>query len=362
MPAALSRLVSAAASVAGQAELSDVLRTTVRTAMDLTAARYGALGVMSEHGLLSAFIYEGMEKETAEAVGALPVGRGVLGALGDEALRLDNIAGHPKAVGFPEHHPHMTSFLGVGVTAGGTRFGNLYLTDKAGGALFSDEDEALVVALAHVAGSAIARARLERRLEHAALVEDRERIARDIHDGVIQELFAVGLSLEASRNAAPAEVARQVETAMASIDDAMNRLRSYIFDLQLPDPDFEARLRTIISKTSGDASVRIDISGDFSHLSHTVLEHLSNFVREAVSNAIRHANAESVSVSVSADNDGEVLVVEVIDDGDGFDPGNVNDGLGLANMKERMSELGGLCEVISEPGKGTVARGSVPLG
>lgn len=359
MPTAVSQLVSAAASVAGQAELSDVLRTTVRTAMELTGARYGALGIAGEHGLLSGFIYEGMNHETAEAVGRLPLGRGVLGAIDEEPLRLDQVGDHTKAVGFPEHHPHMISFLGVAVSAGGNRFGNLYLTDKEGGAPFTDEDEVLVVALAHVAGSAIARTRLERRLEHAALVEDRERIARDIHDGVIQELFAVGLSLEATRHAPPAEVARRVEIAMASIDDAMNRLRSYIFDLQLPDPDFEARLRTIISKAAGGAEVNIEISGEYSQLTRLVMEHLSNFVREAVSNAIRHANADTVSVT--ATNDGEVAIVEVVDDGDGFDPDDAADGLGLANMKERMSELGGLCEVISRPGHGTVARGSVPL-
>ena len=358
LPVTVAKLAEAAASVAGQADLAAVLRTTVRTAITLTGAAYGALGVTGEHGTLTDFIYEGVDRATADKIGSLPIGRGLLGAIENQPVRVDDLTDHPSSVGFPAHHPPMVSFLGVAVGIGRFRYGNLYLADSARGT-FSDDDEAVIVALAGIAASAIARARLEERLENAALIEDRERIARDIHDGVIQELFAVGLALGAARDAEPDLARREIEEAMASIDEAMTRLRNYIFDLQTPEPDFEARLRTMVSKAAGDTHVDIKVDGDFAQIEPSVADHLSHFVREGVSNAIRHAGAGAVTVSATCDD--EIAVVEVTDDGRGFDPEDRHDGMGLANMRERMSVLGGTCEISSGANGGTVARGSVPI-
>ncbi len=354
----MRQLVEAAASVAGQADLADVLRTTVRTAMDLTNATHGALGVLGSHGMLTDFIFEGVDRHTAKMIGAPPIGRGVLGAIGSRPVRLDDVSTHPHAAGFPAHHPALRAFLGVPVRLGHDTLGNLYLAHSGNGA-FTAEDETLVEGLAVIAGSAISRARLERRLERAALVEDRERIARDIHDGVIQELFAVGLALQTARGADATTADHQITQAMLSIDDAMTRLREYIFDLQSPVPDFEARLRTIVHNVAGDTRVKVLVEGDFSTLERTTSEGLIQFVREGVSNAVRHARADTITVRATADS--ATVMVEVADDGVGFDPGGDADGLGLANMRERMSTLGGLCVVESTPGRGTVARGSVPV-
>ncbi len=358
LPATVRQLVEAAALVAGQADLSDVLRTTIRTAMELTGAAYGALGVIGSHGVLTDFIFEGMDRETADRIDHLPVGKGVLGAMGEIPLRLEDLTTHPDAVGMPANHPPMTSFLGVAVRLGSDTIGNLYLTNKADGP-FSEEDELLVQALAVIAGSAVSRARLERRLERAALIEDRERIARDIHDGVIQELFAVGLALQATRGTDSAEASERIDQAVDSIDDAMTSLRDYIFDLQSQTPDFEARLRAVLSTAASEADVRIELTGRFVDLDRPIADNLTHFVREAVSNAVRHARASKVTVF--AINDGDTVTVEVVDDGSGFDPTMQSEGMGLANMRERVSVLGGTCEIRSEVGNGTTAIGSVPL-
>ncbi|MEE8331188.1 MAG: GAF domain-containing sensor histidine kinase [Acidimicrobiia bacterium] len=358
LPATVRQLVEAAALVAGQADLSDVLRTTIRTAMELTGAAYGALGVIGSHGVLTDFIFEGMDRETADRIDHLPVGKGVLGAMGEIPLRLEDLTTHPDAVGMPANHPPMTSFLGVAVRLGSDTIGNLYLTNKADGP-FSEEDELLVQALAVIAGSAVSRARLERRLERAALIEDRERIARDIHDGVIQELFAVGLALQATRGTDSAEASERIDQAVDSIDDAMTSLRDYIFDLQSQTPDFEARLRAVLSTAASEADVRIELTGRFVDLDRPIADNLTHFVREAVSNAVRHARPSKVTVF--AINDGDTVTVEVVDDGSGFDPTMQSEGMGLANMRERVSVLGGTCEIRSEVGNGTTAIGSVPL-
>jgi signal transduction histidine kinase len=356
LPSTFRQLVEAAASVAGKADLADVLRTSVRTAMELTGAAYGALGVIGSHGMLSDFIFEGLNPESADRIGRLPVGKGVLGAIKGKALRIDDIATHPDAVGFPEHHPHMHSFLGVPVRLGGDIAGNLYLANKEVGA-FTDEDAVLVEALAMIASSAISRARLEARLERAALVEDRERIARDIHDGVIQELFAVGLALQTARSQGSALAGERITQAITSIDDAMTRLRDYIFDLQSQTPDFEAQLRSIVSNTPAiDADIQF--TGRFTDVDGPVTEHLVHFVREAVSNAVRHSGASAIMIRALIDD--SALTVEVEDDGRGFDVDREYEGMGLVNMRARVNALGGVCVIDSEIGKGTTARGRVP--
>ena len=156
-------LLDAVLTVAGDLELESVLGRVVQAGCELVGARYGALGVLDEDGeRLAAFVHEGMEQSVVDAVGHLPEGRGVLGLLisEPEPIRIDDLGDHPRSAGFPAHHPPMHSFLGVPIRTGGEIYGNLYLTEKADADSFTTEDEALVVGLAAVAGSAIANARL----------------------------------------------------------------------------------------------------------------------------------------------------------------------------------------------------------
>ena len=158
----LDGLIDAMLAVTSGLDLDATLRTIVHTAIELIDARYGALGVRGHGHELVEFVYEGIDEPTRQKIGPLPQGRGVLGVLIDDPkpIRLDNIDDHPASVGFPPHHPPMRTFLGVPVRIRDEVFGNLYLTEKATGQPFSEDDQVLAQALAAAAGIAIDNARL----------------------------------------------------------------------------------------------------------------------------------------------------------------------------------------------------------
>ena len=153
----MDALLGAVLSVSSGLDLDSTLRRIVQAAMDLVDARYGALGVLDSEGMLSRFIPIGVDEATRERIGPLPTGHGVLGVVieDDKPLRLADLAQHPMSIGFPAQHPPMRSFLGVPVRARGEVFGRLYLTEKAGGREFTEDDETVVLALAGAAGVAI---------------------------------------------------------------------------------------------------------------------------------------------------------------------------------------------------------------
>lgn len=154
-------LLDAVTAMSSDLDLRSVLVRIVEAATALTSARYGALGVVGPDGLLTEFVTTGIDQETHRLIGDLPHGRGILGLLVKEPhpLRMHDLAAHPQSVGFPDHHPPMSTFLGVPVRIRGTVFGNLYLTEKAGGGDFTAEDERLVEALARAAGFVVDNAR-----------------------------------------------------------------------------------------------------------------------------------------------------------------------------------------------------------
>lgn len=356
----LTDLVKAAADVAGQTELDALLRTTVRLAREATRSRYAAMGVIGSHDTLRDFIHLGMEPDAEEKIGHLPVGHGVLGTLirDPQTVRVDDISQHPDSVGFPEHHPTMTTFLGVPVRAGESVFGNLYLTDKP--QPYDTEDEVLVEALAAVAGGAISSLRLRQRLSDLALAEDRERIARDLHDAVIQDLFAVGLSLQATAaQLQDPKLQQRMDDAVDRIDTAISSLRTFIFDLRSL-----GTLNTTLSRTlddmlnriaGGRATWEVHLSDDVGAIDSHILDNALLVIREAVSNAIRHGAATELSIRIERTDDGADLVVA--DNGRGFDPDRVNRGMGVANMKSRATDAGGTFAIESSP-DGTTVRAS----
>jgi len=159
----LRAIVGAGVALASELSLDVVLQRIVETAADLTGARYAALGVIDASGqALERFVVTGIDPQTQEAIGDVPRGRGILGALIEDAkpLRLDDLTEDPRSVGFPPHHPQMRSFLGVPILLRGVAYGNLYLTEKADGAPFTDEDEELTTLLSSQAAVAIENARL----------------------------------------------------------------------------------------------------------------------------------------------------------------------------------------------------------
>jgi signal transduction histidine kinase len=359
------RLLEGAAAVAGQTDLTAVLYTTVETAMDLTGAPYGALGVLDDDGGLQEFIHLGASDRTAEAIGSPPQGKGLLGAISrhGKTVRIDHIADHPEYTGFPENHPDMDAFLGVPVSLGDEIFGNLYLTHKAGG--FSREDEEAVEGLAVVAGAAINTARLQRRLRRLAVVEDRERIARDLHDAIIQDLFAVGLSLQAqSQKVVVPEVSRVIAETVERLDEAIAALRRFIFDLQPPiwsQRDLRSEATEMVSQLSAPYAVSTELSfeGKLDALDAGAVDDALQLVSEALSNALRHAGADLVRVEIRRDRD--ELLLSIADEGRGFDPALPTEGMGLENIARRAERAGGEATVVSTPGAGTTVRIRLPI-
>jgi signal transduction histidine kinase len=363
----LRRLLDAILPVASDLSLPIVLERIVASACVLVGARYGALGVLADDMTLSEFITVGIDAETIAAIGPPPQGHGILGLLiwDPKPVRLDDIAAHGETFGFPAHHPPMHSFLGVPVRVRDKVFGNLYLTEKIGAPRFTDEDEELVIGLAAMAGVAIDNARLHDRVREVAVVEDRERIARDLHDTVIQRLYATGLSLSATlRYADKPEVVERLSRAIADLDTTMRDIRSTIFALQSADRGLHG-LRADVLRLLQQAENALGFTprATFDGLVDTtvsegIADHLLAALREVLTNAAKHAHASRIDVLVEVDDTDVTL--RVTDDGVGL-PTDRPPGLGLGNLAERATVLGGECVVRQRPEGGTEVCWRVPV-
>jgi two-component system, NarL family, sensor histidine kinase DevS len=527
------RLVEAGLVLSSELSLPAVLQRIVELAAELTGARYGALGVLSRDGRITEFVTTGVTPEQRAAIGHIPVGRGILGALIDEAvpLRLRNIAEDPRSVGFPANHPPMRSFLGAPLTARGRVYGNLYLTEKQGAEEFDAGDQRALVVLAAQAGVAVENAqlyqevderarrleamravtgailagaeraellgvvvrqarelagadlatltvpasedrlvveaadgldadrlrgavfpvegsvsgevlrtgktvaladasaddrssqpmvggarvgpavfvalaargrrfgtlqvanavggpplreaaigllegfaeqaavaleyaRLQGELQRLVVLEDRERIAKELHDGVIQALFAVGMGLQGTAIlAGDAELRGRIQNAVEELDRVIRDLRNYIFGLRpgiLADRQLDQALGRLVEEfqqRSGVVTVAEIDPNAAAELSGKAAD-LIQLAREALSNVSRHAGAATCRVSLYLVEDGAVL--EVDDDGRGFDPAQVASGQGLRNLRERAEGLGGRAEIASGDGEGTNVRVTLP--
>lgn len=359
-------LTEAAAALAGRLELEEVLRRIVDAAARLTGARYVALGVLGEDEHLARFIHQGVDDETARLIGDLPHGRGILGVLirDPAVLRLHRLQDHPASVGFPEHHPRMENFLGAPIRSGGRIWGNLYLTEKDGG--FTEEDEVWIRLLSAQAGTAIENAELSRRLQEMAVQGERDRIGRDLHDGIIQTLFSIGMSLESAvglLTSSPDRAAQRIESAVDGIDVAIRELRNTIFHLR-PHNAASLGLRDGIVELAREHEVnalvrpRLDLPGDLNaRVPGAATPDLLQIVRESLSNIAKHAKAGEVSIRVNTDGP---IVLEITDNGVGFVPDAPAVGRGLENIQERAAVLSATVEIDSAVGVGTTVRLTLP--
>jgi signal transduction histidine kinase len=532
----LQVLLDAVVALAGDLSQDSLLTRIVRTASELADARYAALGVLGtgrERRRLQAFVTHGLTAEQRDRIGQLPRGHGLLGEIIDrpEPLRLHDLAAHASSYGFPAGHPPMSSFLGVPIRIRDKVFGNLYLTEKAGGGDFTEEDESVVVALAAAAGVVIENARLyaesarrERwltataeitglllgqadrnealqavadrardiaaadiswvalrrseteievqiisgvpgarlpvilpvqgslsglvmtsgepvivedvrrdpravaelataepgsvgpailvpmrtqdgvegvlalgwrpehvlayfsvdvelpqrfaeqaalalqvaraRLDHAkvALFEDRERIGRDLHDLVIQRLFAIGLTLDnTGRMTQEPPTADRISQAVDDIDLTIKDIRRSIFQLSAPadSQDLRATLARVVDEAAPTLGFRAALTIDgpvASVVDGAISDNVVAVLREALSNAGRHARATAVDVHIAA---GDEILLQVRDNGCGLPAELVHRG-GLQNLRERAEKLGGTFTVSSSD-EGTSVRWAVPL-
>ncbi|MFC7360781.1 sensor histidine kinase [Nocardioides astragali] len=507
-------LLEAVTAISSDLDLASVLARIVEAATALTGAQYGALGVLGRDGDLVEFVTTGIDERTRALIGDLPRGRGILGVIIEDpsGLRLADLSAHPSSVGFPPNHPPMTSFLGMPVRIRGTVFGNLYLTEKAGGGPFTEADENLVEELARTAGYVISNARsfalserrrqwleasaeltdvlqppvdlptalheivttarrvsgasavalwsslgperdtvslapgadaesVHRSLTEArpmaavgagsplvtthvdgvplvvvplrshlapvtalvavvrpdsglldvqetellagfadqvalsldrtqalaerqelALISDRERIARDLHDIVIQRLFATGLQLQGvAAMAGDGAVTDRLDAAVADLDDTIKAIRGTIFELQDRRGDsLRAGIRSLVKEyvpVLGFTPV-VRTSGPVDTVVPPALgSQLLAVLREAISNVARHALADGAEVDVVVA--GDRLELRVADDGVGL-PSEVTES-GLRNARRRADDLGGTLEVSPVGERGTVLVWRVPL-
>jgi signal transduction histidine kinase len=366
-PAKLRRLLQAIVILDRELNLPMVLRRIIEEACDLVDAEYGALGVLTEDGgALDQFITVGLTNDEEHAIGPRPTGRGVLGTLiaYGEPLRLANIAGSPDSFGTPDQHPGMTSFLGVPVLIHGEVYGNLYLTNKRSSPEFSEDDEELVTALAVSAGIAIENARLHSLVRDRALTEDRDRIARDLHDSVIQRLFAIGLSLQGTaRLVERPEAVMRIGEAIDKLDETIRQLRKAIFDIELTIKkeglhpkvlDLVHELRPVLG-----INPHVSFSGPVDKaVTGALAEEVLAVLRESLTNVGKHANASQVVVTVTA---GDQLRLVVADDGIGIGDVSSADGLGLRNLRQRAERRGGGMDIGTSREGGTRLSWYVPL-
>lgn len=354
----------AARAVAGVLSVDRVLQVIVDRVRELVDAKYAALGIVDATGRIDRFITSGIARSTRDTIGEPPRGRGILGHIirGGHALRIADIGADPRRSGFPANHPPMRTFLGVPVTVKGRLIGDLYLTDKRGHEQFTEEDQRLVETFALHAGIAIDNARLHEQVQRLAVVEERERIGRDLHDGIIQSIYAVGLSLEDVPDLMeedPDDARARVDRAIEALDKTIRDIRNFIFGLRpelLQGMALAAGLAALVEEfrvnTMVDAEVRTD-ELDAEALTSDDTGQLLIIAREALSNVARHARATRALIDLRGTPERVVLSIE--DNGTGFavEAARSPAHQGLGNMRNRAHAIGATIVIDSAPGAGT---------
>jgi signal transduction histidine kinase len=253
----------------------------------------------------------------------------------------------------------------VPLRAQGGATGTLMVANSTGGRRFDPQTVRLVETFADQASIAMEYARAQADARRVGLMDERERIAKELHDGVIQSLFAVGMGLQgtALMTGSPEQAAR-IEGAVGELDKVIRDLRNYIFGLRpgiLADRQLDQALRSLGEEVQARSGFKIAVEVDsalaatLSGQSHEIVQ----LTREALSNVVRHANATNSAVRLVRTGRSALLSIE--DDGSGFDAKRNSDGSGLRNMRERAAALGGKLRMTTKRGRGTSLLITFPL-
>lgn len=373
--ARLWALHEASLALTSDLALENVLQRVVDLSRNLLNARYGALGVIGEDGKLNQFITSGISPQVHAAIGRLPASLGLLGYLmrKGEPIRVNDIQSHPESVGFPPNHPPMKTLLGIPLSYQGQLLGDLYLTEKAGGLPFDEKDEELLQLFGAQAAAALANARLARRIEGLAVVEERQRFAMDLHDGIIQSIYAIGLTLESAvrrTDEDPGALREQLRTIIQGLDEVIQDIRGYIADLgpgrfggKALTAGLTDLVRSIRMNSMTQVRVKVEEGVDES-LTPPQTTELFHIAREVLTNIVKHARASRAQVRVEMDDDLEHVIVVISDNGVGFAvpaEGFAGQHRGLRNMKQRVAGMGGTLRVLSTPGQGTTVEIVAPV-
>ncbi|HEX2313467.1 MAG TPA: GAF domain-containing sensor histidine kinase [Thermomonospora sp.] len=373
--ATLHAVSSAVLAVTRHLSVHEVLQVIVRAAARLLDARYGALGVPDDEGSFAEFVVEGVTDAEWEAIGPLPRQHGMLAVMLRDGApqRLADVRRAPEFGGWPSAHPVLRDFLGVPIRDGEDVLGIVFLANKRTPGGFTEHDEELLTLFAAHAAIAITNARLYERNRELTVMEERNRLARELHDAVSQKLFSLRLTAQAAAALAERDPARTV-TELAQVQrlagEALAELRAVIHELRPADLDADGLVASLrkhaeVLDRAYEARVSLTVEQEAAVIAAALPDEQETVVfrvaQEAVHNALRHAAARTVRVRLCGAPGGG-LVLEVADDGTGFDPAAADqsrpghDGLGLASMRERAESVGGALTIDSRPGAGTGTR------
>jgi signal transduction histidine kinase len=364
----LSLVSRAVLAVSRQMPVRQVLQVIVDSARTLADARYAALGVPDERGSFGEFVVSGLTAAQQRAIGPLPRQHGMLAELlrGAKPERLHDITADARYGGWlPQAHPPMGPFIGVPVMHGDEVLGIILAANKTTGGEFTAHDEELLTLFAAHAAIALTNARLHEDSRELSAVEERARLARELHDAVSQKLFSIraharAASVLAERDPTRAAVAMSAVSELAA--EAQAELRAVIEGLAPPALDgLVASLRRYADLAGRAHGVRVSVTErSVPPLDPTTEVALYRVAQEALHNALRHSGGRCVTISVSGAS--RRIVLEVTDDGSGFDPLSAQGGgLGLASMRQRAATAGGTVQVVSAPGQGTTVRLEAPV-
>lgn len=373
----LAALHDAAIALTTELDLSTVLQKVVDLARELGGGQYGALGVLGNDGkYIEQFITSGISEEQRARLGPPPRGHGLLGVLIREGkpIRVPNIPEDARSVGFPPNHPPMRSLMGVPIRSKGRVIGDLYVTDKIapGGRIttFSEQDQEVLEMFAAQAAIAIENAQLYRQKQQLAVLQERDRFGMDLHDGIIQSIYATGLMLEDAEHRIgdePQEASTRVHRAILSLNDVIRDIRNYILDLRpqrFQGRDLRRGLEELAQDLRANTFLNVQLTADPVEPDLITPEQtveILHVAQEALSNVRKHARASAVELDLIRDADALLLSIE--DNGVGL-AGGRNEGPGgngLPNMRERARAAGG--EIHIEPGEtaGTRVVLRIPL-
>jgi signal transduction histidine kinase len=359
--AALHAVSAAVLAVTRHLSVHEVFQVIVRAAAQLLDARYAALGVPDDAGSFAEFVVEGVSDEEWEAIGPLPRQHGLLAVMlrEDKVQRLADVRRAPAFEGWPAAHPVLRDFLGVPIRDGEDTLGIIFLANKREpGGFTADDEERLILFAAHAA-IALTNARLYERNRELTVIEERTRLARELHDAVAQKLFS--LRLTAAAALAAADPAPELERVQTLAKEALAELREVIFELrpaELAGDGLAESLRKHVQVLdrvwSAGRRTAVRFEGEDVPLPPETEAVVFRIAQEALYNALRHGRPHEVTVRLSPG------ALEVRDDGVGFDTASDSrDGLGLASMRERAASVGGVLTIDSSRA-GTVVRLEVP--
>jgi signal transduction histidine kinase len=364
----LQQLSQVVLAVARQLSVHDVLQVIVRSARSLVNAKYAAIGVPDDHGSFAEFVVDGIPERQRRAIGPLPRQHGLLGVLLREGqpLRLDDIRADPRFEGWPSAHPELSDVLAMPIKDGARILGFIFAATKRGAGEFTARDEQLLGLFASHAAIALTNARLYERGRELSVLEERARLARELHDAVSQKLFSIRVKARAAAvlvSRDPGRAITELDSIAALSGQAHAELRAVIDGLAPPDLSaggLAGSLRSYAVLAGRTYGVTVAFAArDVPALGAQRETALYRIAQEALHNALRHSGASKVCVSLKVAQGR--LVLEVTDRGRGFAPDAAPGGLGLASMRERAATAGGSLTIRSAPGEGTTVRLAIPI-